>query len=204
MTHASQIPVISHLSPSSRAAPSCSGKHPGPPFQAMEQALPVLQTLKQYYSRAVNYHTYRFANSSTRHNKAVLTYIFRMVMKVKSQVKAHLLDPSDSNSIISFLTTFKLAYETDCIRDVAVMRVLSFSVKYVLSMMLNSYMSASTQIAVVFKSVNTVKPMTQKKPLCSYYKVVNYLLQKFKSDQSIAKMDSTFLHYTQPHDMTLV
>lgn len=65
-------------------------------------------------------------------------------------------------------------------------------------------MSAATHIAPGVALVNTVDPTTRKKFLRSYPEVVKYLLKKFASDQAIAKMDPTILHYTQVAKMTLI
>lgn len=62
-----------------------------------------------------------------------------------------------------------------------------FLVKNALSSTCNSYMSADTRIALAFASVYLAEPLGQKKVLRSYPEVVNYLLEKFASEQAIAQ-----------------
>lgn len=92
---------------------------------------------------------------------------------VKWQMKAHLFDRSNPISIIGFLETFNLACAANRIHDKTAMSVLPFFVKCTLSATLNSCMSAATNIISLVALVNTVKPTTQKIPLCSYSEVLN-------------------------------
>lgn len=105
-----------------------------------------------------------------------------MERKVKSQVKAHFFNPTDPISIIAFPFTLKLACDTNRIHEVAAMWVLSLSVKNALATTLNSRMSAVTHIAFVVALVTPVKLTTQKKHLCSYPEVANYLHKKFANN----------------------
>lgn len=88
-------------------------------LQGMEHALPALQTVKRHYSRAIEYRTYRLANRSTCYDETVSSKISKMMKNIKSQMKAHFSDPSDSISIIDFLTTFRLACNINRIHEEA-------------------------------------------------------------------------------------
>lgn len=116
-----------------------------------------------------------------------------MLKKVKSQVKAHLSDRSDSISIISFLSTFRRACDANHIHEEAAMRVLSFFVKNTFATTIDSRMSAAPHIAPVFATVNTVEPTTQKEHFCFYPEVSRYLLKKFDNDLAIAVKDYAIL-----------
>lgn len=125
-----------------------------------------------------------------------------MVKYVKLQIKALFFNPSNPISITGFLDTVKLACDTNCIHEQEEMEVLSFRFKIALLTTLNSFMSGGTHNAPVVASVNTVEPTTEKKLLCSYQDIVNYLLTKFANDQAIAKIDFEMMRYTQPASMT--
>lgn len=111
---------------------------------------------------------YRLANRPTRYDKNVWSYIFMMVKKLKSQMKAHFLVPRNSIFIIEFLTTFKLAFDTINIHVGIGMWVLPFFVRYTLATTLHSRTSASTHMDPAVASVSIAEPLIQKKVLRSY------------------------------------
>lgn len=122
----------------------------------MKQELPGLQSGKQLHSRADVYRTYRLAGPFNGYNATVMSYISKMVMKVKSQVEAHFFVPSNLVLIIGFLATFELTCDTKRVYAEAAMWVLPFFVMKALTTTVNSGLSAATQIAPVVASVNTV------------------------------------------------
>lgn len=79
---------------------------------------------------------------------------------------------------------------------------LPFFDKNVLGTRLDSCMSKATNIASVVASVNSVESISHGNLLRSYPKLVNYLLKKFTNNEAIGKMDSAFLCYAQPTNMT--
>lgn len=105
-----------------------------------------------------------------------------MVEKVKLHRKAHVFDQSDPASIIRILATIKLLCDTIYIHQGLAMAVQPFFVKNALSTTLNSCMSAAACISPAAASVNTNKPLIQKKLLQFYPEVVNLLHKKFAND----------------------
>lgn len=182
--HDSPIP-----NPSSNAHP---GRHPQPIVQVKAQALSDYQTVRSHYSRTI-YRAYRLANCSFCYDETVLSYISKIVEKVKSLERAHFLDLSNIISIIGFLATLKLACDTNRIPEGAEVWVLPFFLKNAPATLLNSHIFAATNIPPVVAFVNTVEPMTQKKFLCPYLELIYYLLKKFANDQATSKMDFAFL-----------
>lgn len=66
----------------------------------------------------------------------------------------------------------------------------------------NSRVSAAAHINSAVASVNITEPMIPKKILRLYPKFVNYILEKYANDQTIADIDSIILRYIQPAHMT--
>lgn len=95
-----------------------------------------------------------------------------------------------------------MAYDTNRTFEGAGLWVLQNFVKNGLATTLNSRKSPTTHIASVVALVTTIKPTTQKKFLCSYPEVVNYVLKKFANDKAIAEIDCTILRFSQPTSMT--
>lgn len=63
--------------------------------------LAVLQTVKKYYTASEDYRTNRIASRSPRYGHSVLSYVAKVVEKVKWQI-THFLDPKDPIFIIIF------------------------------------------------------------------------------------------------------
>lgn len=101
---------------------------PQPLVIATKQALPVLQTVKLPYSRAVDYLIYRLAICSTSYDETVSTHISEMVNKDMSQINAHIFNLGDPISISAFLATFKLTCDTNRIHEEAAVWILSIFV----------------------------------------------------------------------------
>lgn len=165
-----------------------------------ETKLPVLQTVKKHYALAFDYRTYHLANRSSLYDVTVSSYIVKLVMKIKSQMKAHFFDPKDPISIIGFLATFKLACDTNKIHEGVAMWVLSHYLKDTLANALNSRMCAEDRSASLPASERN-EPRSRKL-LRSYPEVVNYLFKKISTDQAIAENDAAILRYMQPSGMT--
>lgn len=77
--------------------------------------------MKLRYARAVGYHTYRLKIRSSRYDDSVSHYIPNVFKKLRSQMKVHTFNPSDLILILGFLTTFKLACDTNLIHKLAAM-----------------------------------------------------------------------------------
>lgn len=60
-----------------------------------ELALIILQTVKGRYVRAVNCNTYRLRNHSACYDSTLSSHAIKMRMKVKLQMNAYVLDPSE-------------------------------------------------------------------------------------------------------------
>lgn len=102
------------------------GELPQPLVTAMEPELHVLRTIRRFYSRAADCLSFRLANDSARYDETASSYIFRMVKKIKLQVKAHFFDPRNLVSIIGFPARNKLACSTSRIQERAEMWALLF------------------------------------------------------------------------------
>lgn len=132
----------------------------------------------------------------------MLSYIYKIVKKIKLQMKAPFFNPSNPIFIICFHVPFKPAYNTIRTHGEAAMWILPFYINNALTMALNSLMSAATHIASGVALVITVEQATQKKYLRFYPGVVNYLFEKFANDEAIAKMDIAM--YKKPTNMTAI
>lgn len=117
-----------------------------------------------------------------------------MVKKVKSQMKAPFFNLKEPIFIIGFLTTFKLACNTDNIRDGAAMRLVPHYVNETLANELNSRMCATDKSSPITSSVRNVENWSHNL-LGSYSEVVNYLLKRFATDQAIVYLDAAMLQY---------
>lgn len=82
-----------------------------------------------------------------------------MVKKVKSQLKAHVFDPSSSIYIVWFCATSKLSCDTNDIYESAAMWILPFLIKNTLETKLNRHISAAASITPVFTSVNSTETL---------------------------------------------
>lgn len=86
-----------------------------------EPNLPVHQTVKLGYVRAIDYRTYFLNNGSPRYDDSVSHYIPKILKKIRSQMKTHTFDPASPISVLGFLTIYKLACDANHIHEVAAM-----------------------------------------------------------------------------------
>lgn len=93
---------------------------------------------------------------------------------MKLQMEAYFFNHGDPIHIIAFFASFKLACDNKRIHKRVAMRFRIFFVKNAIDTTLDSCMSATTHIAAVAASVNTVEPTEQEKLFRSYPEVVNY------------------------------
>lgn len=166
-----------------------------------ETKLPLLQTVKEDYALASDHLTHRRANRSPFYYDSVSGYIAMLVKKVKLQMKAHIFDPKDPISIVGFLATFKLVYDTNNIHEKAAMLVLPNYVNNTLDSALNSgrYVCGKS---FSLRAVSVGNEPRSRKFFQSYPKDVNYHLKKYATDQAIGGNDAEILRYTQPSGMT--
>lgn len=117
------------------------------------------------------------------------------------QIKAQFFDPGDPASIIGFLATFKLAWDTNVIHKEAATWILPHHVGERLANECNSRMCAMNKSSFITVSVCSVDNQSREL-LQSYPKVVNFLLMKFSNDQAIAEFVDAVLRHMQPANMT--
>lgn len=170
----------------------------------MESIFSILQTVKKYYSRAVDYHAYCLAFRPSRYDTTVSKHINKVVKKASSQTTDYFSDLCDPIALIESLDSFELACDTSNIHEGAAMEVPHFFVIKAFATTRNIRTSAATHITPVAASVSTTEPAMQKKLLQCYLEVANWFLKKIANDLAIAKMDSKIIHYIQPCHTTLV
>lgn len=119
----------------------------------VEAELFILQTVKEKYAQAIDYRTYRITNKSPKYDDTVFRYIAKWVKKFKSQMRTHYFDPGEPILIINSIATFKLAYDTNRIREGATIWVLLLYVYETLANALNNRKSAKDKIASIIISV---------------------------------------------------
>lgn len=112
-------------------------------------------------------------------------------------MKARLFAQKGSVSIIGFLPTFNLAWDTNRILEEAAMRVLPFFARNTSTFVLNSRMPAATNVAPAVSFVNSAEQLRHKKLLQPYPEVSNYLLGRVANNQAFFWMISAILRYTQ-------
>lgn len=170
----------------------------------MESIFPTLDTAMRHCSRAVKNRSYCLANHSTNYNETVSSYISEMVGKVKSQLMAHFLDSSNNISAIGFLTTFKLACDTNNSHEGAALCILSFVVKNAAPTTHNSRMSVAAHINPVSALVNTFGLQIQKDVSAIISKSRHCSFKNLSNDQGILKIDSKTLRENHLTHMTFM
>lgn len=150
----------------------------------------------------VDYRTYRLANCFTLSDGVVSGYISEMVLKVKSQMKAHFFDTSDRISIIGFFSTFKLACDTTRKHKGAKMW-LSLLSKVLLRQRKQQH--ASRDAHWVRSLSDQHRRDDNRNEATSLSRRGSELPAKeVSNDQAIVEMDAAILQYTKPANMTLM
>lgn len=116
-----------------------------------------------------------------------------MAKKDESQIKAHVLGPSDLSPITEFLAVFKLACNSNNVHEEAAMLELLFFAKNAFAKTFTSCGFVAVHIATDVVSFNNSELPMQKKLLQSSSKAVIYPLEKFSDDKTIAEMDFKIL-----------
>lgn len=73
----------------------------------VEAHLPILQTVEKHYVAAIKYQICRLFNQFPCYYETVSSYITKLVMKVRLQMKVHFFNPIDQILVNSSLSTVK-------------------------------------------------------------------------------------------------
>lgn len=145
--------------------------------------------------------TYRLTNHSPKDDDTVSSYIGKLVIKVKSQIKALFFDQKDQILIIGFQATFKRTRDTNNFYECAAMWVRSNYVKALLAHALNNCICAEERSSPFAASLH--RDDTPSGKLFQFYvEVVKNLWEKFPVDQTIAENDTAIPRDVQPSNVT--
>lgn len=117
-------------------------------------------------------------------------------------MKARFFDPRYLISITGFFATFKLARDTNTIHGRAAVWVLPHYVNKTLANALNNRICAEGRHSLFVASVPNEEARSRKQ-LRSYTEVVNYLVNKHETDESIAIHDTAILRYIKQSNMNI-
>lgn len=126
--------------------------------KSSEPRHPVRQTVKKQNTFSVGYQTYRLFNRPSWYDKTVSSYVAKLAAKVKSQLKPHFFISRDSISIIGYLATFKLAYDTNHFHERVAMWMQPNFVQERLANFLNSCMYRKDSLALFAALVRSQEP----------------------------------------------
>lgn len=116
-------------------------------------------------------------------------------------MKARIFDVEAPFSILGFLGTFKFESGTNNIHEETAMSVISHYEMETKANTLNSCMCTQNWIARLATSLRN-EQLRSLKFLRSCPEMINYLLQKYATDQALAEYDATILRYVALTNMT--
>lgn len=108
-------------------------------------------------------------------------------------MKISFIDRSDLISIISFLSSFKLACSKNRIHGGEAMWIFYF--------FLEKEAAAALRWKITFKSKSSHKPQKEE-TLTANWRIWNYLLKTFFIDEWVAKADAEIMKFNQPLNKT--
>lgn len=147
-----------------------------------------IRPVNNRFRDALDFRTYRLVDTSPKYDDRVAKRVAKWAKRLQVQMKTNIFDSFDPISIISFLSAFKLACDTNGVHEGAAMWLLHFFMKKPAAAALNS------RISLPSKSHRRHKEGT----LTTYCEVVNYLLETYATDDVIAETDAEILRFTQP------
>lgn len=127
----------------------------------------IVKTIMNRFKGVVDQWAYRHANRSPKYVDTVLSYIAKLVKKVKSQTKSHFCDPIDPTSIFGFSTMFRRSCDTNNIHEWAAVWALRHYIKETLAIAENSLMFENDR-----SSPFPFPCVTRREGLTKYYSVI--------------------------------
>lgn len=109
-----------------------------------EEKLEVIDLVRYCFKKAVDYRTFRLVDTSTKYNRTVSKYIFKMSKRMTTQKKPHTFNLFDPFSIIDFLQAFKLVCNTNGVHEGAAIRLFHLFMNKIPSAVLNARLSADS------------------------------------------------------------
>lgn len=96
------------------------------------------------FKMAVDYRTYRLANTSMKYDRSISEYILKRAKHMNMQMKPHTFNPFDKILTTRFLKNLKLNCNTDYVQEGAVMRLFHFIMNKMASTVLNARLSSES------------------------------------------------------------
>lgn len=153
----------------------------------------VIHSLNNGFWKVLDYTTYRFIHISSNYDDDVTRSVVNWDKRLQVQIKSQIFDSVDLFSTITFLSAFRLAWDTNRVHEEAFLGLLQLFMKHRTDAALND------RIAMRSKSHKHQKEGT----ITFYCKAVNYLLDTCVTDDVIAETYAKMMHFTQPSSKSL-
>lgn len=108
-------------------------------------------------------------------------------------MKAHSFDPADLTFVLSFLATFILAREDNCIHEGATMLAMPHFIVDLIASSLNCRMVQSDSTARIPTSINSNEVTLQALRFWSYLEVASHLLKRYTHEEAITEANEAIL-----------
>ena len=163
------------------AGTSKSGRVPG---------VKIIRPVNELFRRALDYRTYRLINRSQVYDGSVARRISKLASRLEVQMKTNTFDSRDPVSVLSFLSVFRSACDSNGISEGAAMWLFHYFMKKTPAAALSSRLALEP--ARFARS-----PDDAHERLGSYVEVVNYLLATYATDDVIAETVGDILSIRQ-------
>lgn len=148
--------------------------------------------MNEIFRDALDYRSYRLANTKQTYGCKVAKQISKMAKRLEVQMRPNMSDATDPISILSFLSMFQAACDTNGISEGAEMWLFPFFVQK----------PANTAMTARLSLVKKSHKRRSEEKLTSYCAVVNHILGEYASDGIIAETVHDIANTRQPSGST--
>lgn len=150
----------------------------------------IVFVVSKRYERGIGYHTYRLIDNSSEYNGKVAQNTAKGAKRLQTQIQSRTLDEVDPISVISFLSAFKMARDTNEIQESAAKAAVHFFMEGSSAAALNARLRLEP-------TSSSSTPKTKEGMLSSYSEVIKVLLQTYATDDFISETDAALMQYNQ-------
>ena len=136
----------------------------------------MIRPLKDLFTKAVDYRTYRLGNRSARYDASTAWRINRYRKKLDVQMKTHTFGGQDPIAVLGFLAQFKMACDHNGVSEGAAVWCFQFYLTGQAHVLLQSRLHGNTMAV----------DAEQRELLETYAEVVNVLLRTYATDEVIS------------------
>lgn len=158
---------------------------------ASKESITVTELVKPYYRTALDYPSYQLSNRSWNYYHELASRNSKMTKRLEVHMKTPMVDSSDPIRILSFLSAFQMACDTNGVHKHASIWFLHF---FTIKSAWDAIKAGTCLPSSIW--------LRQQGKWTSYCQVVNYLLAAYAPEDIIARSYMEFMNFEKPNNQS--